>query len=90
MHRQEMTDTVTGAMIVVEPKVPKRPARKGVEVMAVSPFRKFERGHGNRPLEDCCIGAADLIVDRPDCRRARRIRRAGKILATGIEQIDAT
>src|SRR5881275_1982665 len=88
MHAQIAPDAMSGAVVVIEPLLPERAARKGVQLRACRPFRKAREGERDMPLKHAREPVAHLVGWRTDCDRTGDVGRAVEILRPGIEEIE--
>src|SRR6185437_543317 len=82
VNRQIAADPVAGAMIEVEPGLPKRCARQRIELGAGRVFRKDSGSNCNMPFEHASETVAHFVARFAYDDRARDIRRAVLVLST--------
>src|SRR5438105_4419834 len=88
MHAQIAPDAMAGAVVVIEPLLPERAARKGVQLRACRPFRKAREGERDMPLKHAREAVAHLVAGLADRDRAGDVGRAIEILRAGVEEVE--
>src|SRR5262249_38486881 len=88
MHPEVATYPVPGAVIIVEPLLPQRAARKGVELCPSGSFGETRQGQRDMALQHAGETVAHLLSRLADRHRARHIGRAVNIVRAGIEQVE--
>src|SRR6516165_10308286 len=88
MHAEIAADTVSGAMVVVEPLLPQRAAGEGVELCASSAPRKARQCQRDMALEHAGKAVAHLLRRLANRDRPRDVGRSVEILGARIEEVE--
>src|SRR6185369_2245983 len=88
MHREIAADAMPGAVVVIEPDLPERPAGQHVEAAAGGALRELHRGERDVAFEHAGEAILHLRGWRADRDGARDVGGAIEILAAGIDQVD--
>src|SRR6202030_35889 len=80
VHSQIAADAMPGAVVVVEPLLPQRAARKAVELCPGGAPRKARQGESDMPLQYAGEAVAHLRRRLTDSDRARYVGGAIEIL----------
>src|SRR5271165_4042746 len=86
MHAEIAADAVPGAVVVVEPFLPQRAARKAVELRPRRALREARQRECYMALQHAREAVAHLRRWLADRNRARHVGGAVEILGAGIEQ----
>src|SRR5712671_6018751 len=88
VHAEIAADTVPGAVVVIEPPLPERPARETVELCPGGPLRKARQRQRNVAFEHAGEAVAHFGRGLADRNRPRYIGRSVEILGARIEEIE--
>ncbi len=85
VHAEIGAHAVPGAMVEVEPRLPERPAREGIQVHAREALGKAQPGNGDHALEDARETGAFLRPRLAHGKRAGDVRRSVEILPAAVQ-----
>src|SRR6476469_8952528 len=88
MHRKVAADAMTRAVVEIEPSLPKRPARKGVDVLPARAFREPRGGDGDMSLEHQRVVPPHLGAWRADGDGPGDVRGAVGILSARVDKVE--
>src|SRR4051794_32910782 len=88
MDREEAADSVAGAVGVIQPGFPQRPASEAVELRAARALREDRRRDRDVALEHAGEAVAHFRGRLADRHRARDVGGAVDILAARINEIE--
>ena len=86
VHRQIAADAVAGAVIEIQPALPQRVTREGVEIARRRALGKARRGNGDMALQHQREALAHFLPWVADGDRARHVGRAVLVLAARVDQ----